>query len=59
MKRPDYATAVYIQAIKALGKDNITEQTIAHLKKFLNENQYADKIVIKHKSKCPARNQKT
>ena len=41
ISRVSYATAVYIQAIKALGKDNITEQTIAHLKKFLNENQKA------------------
>lgn len=41
ISRVSYATAVYIQAIKALGKDNITEQTITHLKKFLNENQKA------------------
>ena len=41
ISRVSYATALYIQAIKALGKDNITEQTIAHLKKFLNENQKA------------------
>ena len=32
-------TAIFIQAIKALGKENVTDQIIEHLKTYVNENQ--------------------
>ncbi len=37
-------TAIFIQAIKALGKENVTDQIIEHLKTYVNENQKAQML---------------
>ena len=37
-------TAIFIQAIKALGKENVTEQIIEHLKTYVNEKQKAQML---------------
>ena len=39
ISKVSYTTAVFIQAIKSLGKENVTEQIIEHLKTYVNENQ--------------------
>ena len=36
--------AIFIQAIKALGKENVTDQIIEHLKTYVNENQKAQML---------------
>ena len=49
ISKVSYKTALTIQALKALGKENITEQVISRLKKILTDEE-KEKMLAKSKS---------
>lgn len=49
ISKVSYKTALTIQALKALGKENITEQVISRLKKILTDEE-KEKMLVESKS---------